>query len=128
VANNGPATATGVTGTDLLPAGLTFVSATPSQGTYSAATGAWTVGTLANGANVTLQIQATVAGSSAMSNTATVTASGTDPVPSNNSATVTVTPSVPVPTLPFAVLILLAGTLAALAARSLRLTRSGGRA
>ena len=28
------------------PGGLTFVSATPSQGTYSAATGLWTVGTV----------------------------------------------------------------------------------
>ena len=32
--NNGPDTATGVQVTDLLPAGLSFVSATPSQGSY----------------------------------------------------------------------------------------------
>ena len=32
--NNGPDAATGVQVTDLLPAGLTFVTATPSQGTY----------------------------------------------------------------------------------------------
>ena len=32
--------------TDLLPAGLTFVSATPSQGTYDSVTGVWTVGTV----------------------------------------------------------------------------------
>ena len=49
LSNAGPDAATGVTVTDLLPAGLTFVSATPSQGTYAAATGLWTVGTVTTG-------------------------------------------------------------------------------
>ena len=44
--NNGPAAVTGVHVTDLLPSGYTFVSATPSVGTYAAATGSWAVGTL----------------------------------------------------------------------------------
>ena len=39
--NSGPDAATGVRVTDLLPAGLTFVSATPSQGTYDRDTGVW---------------------------------------------------------------------------------------
>ena len=34
---------------DVLPAGLTFVSATASQGTYTTATGLWAVGTIAVG-------------------------------------------------------------------------------
>ena len=53
--NNGPATATNVTVTDLLPAGLTFVSATPSQGTYDSATGVWAVGTVTTGRPLTLK-------------------------------------------------------------------------
>ena len=58
--NAGPDAATGVQVTDLLPAGLTFVSATPSQGTYDHVTGVWTVGTVSPGAPQTLTITATV--------------------------------------------------------------------
>src|SRR5262249_19773605 len=124
--NNGPATATGVSVTDLLPAGLTFVSATPSQGTYNAATGVWTVGTVTTAVPQTLLITATVAGSAARTNTATVTASDqADPVPGNNTASVTVTPpATAVPTLSSVALILLMGALVALAVRSLRVRRT----
>jgi len=58
--NAGPANATGVVLTDNLPAGLTFVSATPSQGTYASATGVWTVGAINNGSTATLQVVTTV--------------------------------------------------------------------
>jgi uncharacterized repeat protein (TIGR01451 family) len=127
--NNGPVTATTVAVTDFLPAGLTFVSATPSQGSYNAATGVWTVGTIASGVSQTLTIVATVTGASAMTNIATVTASGqTDPNVGNNTATVAVTPLAPVPTVPTVVLILLIGTLALLAVRSLRVRRGTGSA
>src|SRR5205807_2563309 len=37
----GPNSATSVTVQDALPAGLTFVSATPSQGAYNSGTGLW---------------------------------------------------------------------------------------
>src|SRR4029453_12299841 len=57
--NGGPSAGTGVQVTDLLPAGLTFVSASPSQGTYSSATGVWDVGSLAGGGQAILPIQAT---------------------------------------------------------------------
>jgi uncharacterized repeat protein (TIGR01451 family) len=91
--NNGPATATGVQVTDQLPAGLTFVSATPSQGSYVSSTGLWTVGTVAMAAMPTLQIQATVASPGAETNTATITAADQfDPNPGNNTASTTVTP------------------------------------
>jgi len=128
--NNGPtATATGVVVTDLLPAGLTFVSATPSQGSYTSATGVWSVGTITAPVPQTLAIIATVTGSSAMSNTATITASAPgDPVAGNNTASVTVTPASSVPTLPPGVLILLMGILTFLAVRSLQMRRGSDRA
>ena len=90
--NNGPSTATGVQITDLLPAGLSFVTSVPSAPTYTSSTGLWTVGTLANGANATLAITATVTTTAATTNTATKTAENqVDPVAGNNSASATVT-------------------------------------
>ncbi|KJH70557.1 GEVED domain-containing protein [Aliterella atlantica] len=102
VSNAGPDSATGVSVADLLPAGLTFVSATPSQGTYSNTTGVWSVGSVASATNATLQITVTVATAGAKTNTAQVTASGQqdpDSTPNNSVATeddqasATVTPS-----------------------------------
>ena len=85
--NNGPDPATGVDVTDLLPAGLTFVSATPSRGTYSPTTGVWTVGTATTATPQTLVIAATVASPGTQVNTATVSHSDQfDPNPANNSA------------------------------------------
>jgi uncharacterized repeat protein (TIGR01451 family) len=72
---------------DLLPAGLAFVSATPSPGSYDDATGAWTIGTLLNGQSATLTLTATVTVAGAITNRALVVAQDQpDPVPSNNSA------------------------------------------
>ena len=50
VDNNGAAQATNVSLTDLLPAGLTATAnnGVASQGSYDAATGIWTIGTLGN--------------------------------------------------------------------------------
>jgi uncharacterized repeat protein (TIGR01451 family) len=91
--NAGPDAATNAQVTDLLPAGLTFVSATPSQGTYTSTTGAWAVGAVANGGVATLQIQATVSSPSAQTNTATISHSDQfDPNPGNNTAGATETP------------------------------------
>ena len=95
--DNGPAASTDVVATDTLPAGLTFVSANPSVGTYSTSTGAWTIGTLGINATATLAIAATVnAGTSgqAIVNTVTIgeSSSETDPNPANNTATATITP------------------------------------
>ena len=91
--DNGPDAATGVRVTDLLPAGLTLVSDTPSQGTYLATTGRWTVGTVNVGTPQTLVIVATVASSSPQTNTATITgADQFDPIIANNTAAVLETP------------------------------------
>src|SRR5262249_27516810 len=55
--------------------------------------GVWTVGALANGAQATLIITATVVSPDAQTNTVTIThADQFDPNPANNSASVTLTP------------------------------------
>jgi uncharacterized repeat protein (TIGR01451 family) len=59
VVNNGPAQATGVSITDPLPDGVTYVGHT-GDGSYDSVTGVWTVGTLDNGESATIEIQATV--------------------------------------------------------------------
>jgi|GEM_PF-3805321 len=62
VSNSGPDTATNVVVTDALPAGLLFVSATSTAGTYSTITNNWTVGSLASGQSASLSIAAIVSG------------------------------------------------------------------
>jgi uncharacterized repeat protein (TIGR01451 family) len=91
VSNAGPAAATGVTVTDSLPSGVTFVSATPSQGGCSFAAGTVTcaLGTVPDGGGATITITVRPDVKAALSNTARVTANQTDPAPANNSATAT---------------------------------------
>ncbi len=65
----------------------------PSQGTFNAATGVWTVGTVDTAAPRSLRIQARVISSSSTSNTATIThADQFDPNTANNTATTTANP------------------------------------
>ncbi|PKQ69743.1 Ig-like domain-containing protein [Raineya orbicola] len=91
--NAGPDPATNVVVNDLLPAGYTFVSATPSQGTYNNVTGVWNVGSLGIGGSATLTIVATVNASGPYTNTATIsTPDQNDPNTSNNTSSVTPTP------------------------------------
>ena len=91
--DNGPNGATNVTLQDVLPAGLTFVTDIPSQGTYDPASGIWTVGGVANGSSAVLTIQATVVSSNPTTNTASIAHSDQfDPNPGNNSASTVVTP------------------------------------
>jgi uncharacterized repeat protein (TIGR01451 family) len=89
----GPNPATGVQVTDLLPAGLTFVSATPSQGTYNSGTGVWNVGAVDTTGARTLVVNARLDARKILTNTATITlADQPDPNPANNTASATVTP------------------------------------
>ncbi|MCU0440202.1 MAG: Ig-like domain-containing protein, partial [Raineya sp.] len=90
--NAGPSNATGVVINDVLPAGYTFVSSTPSVGTYNSGTGVWTIGNLANGANATLTITVTVNATGSYANTATISGNETDPTPGNNTSTSTPVP------------------------------------
>ncbi|GEM_PF-824391 len=87
--NAGPSGATGVTVTDNLPSGYTFISATPSTGTWSAPD--WTIGNLANGASVTLSMTARVNATGSYANTASISGSQSDPTPGNNSGSATPT-------------------------------------
>jgi uncharacterized repeat protein (TIGR01451 family) len=98
VKNHGPDTATSVKVSDAIPAGLSIVSAQPSQGTCSTA-GAinCSLGTMLNGASAQILVKATVSSSATapITNTATVSAFQTDPNPGNNSSSATVTPVPP---------------------------------
>ena len=85
VDNNGSAQATNVSLTDLLPAGLTATAnnGVASQGSYDAATGVWTIGTIANGSSATLTLEGTVnvgEGGNTIANITTA-ASGDQPDP-----------------------------------------------
>ena len=93
--NLGPNDATGVVVRDLLPAGLTLVSASTSRGSYDAATGTWTIGAVSvvPGPNdpPRLTLIARVDRTGPIVNLAQkVTANEVDPVTPNNASGVTV--------------------------------------
>ena len=90
VINKGPAAATGVSVKDLLPTGLTFVSATAAKGTYNFTTGLWTIGNMTVNESTNLQITATVDTGNAVTNYAqiqTANEQDIDSTPGNNSTT-----------------------------------------
>ena len=91
-ANNGPAVATNVVVTDVLPAATTFVSATPTRGSC---TGTPTVtcnaGVLLAGDSVTITLIVALRTTiGTVSNTANVTSDNADTAPANNAATLEV--------------------------------------
>jgi uncharacterized repeat protein (TIGR01451 family) len=91
--NAGPLTATNVQVCDLLPPGLSFVSAAPSQGAYDPGSGLWTVGTVTSITPQTLQLTATVVSPNKQKNKAKISHTDQpDANKSNNSASATETP------------------------------------
>ncbi len=104
VTNNGtpamPATTSGVTVTDVLPPGVSFVSATPSTGTCSGtSTVVCHLGIFPSGATATVDIVVNVAANApaTLTNTASVAALTDDPNTSNNSDTEVTTVSSLIP-------------------------------
>lgn len=88
VTNNGPDTATSVSLTNALAAGLTFVSAVPAGGVGGACTGAnctWT--SIASGSSASVTITATPSVPGGYPLSSTVTASSPDLTTANNSTT-----------------------------------------
>ena len=94
--NNGPHTATSVIVSDLLPAGLAYVSHIAETGAYDSIDGTWSVDSIAKGTPSTLTITAQVTGTSGVNitNTASkLSADQYDPNPLNNGQSVVLTPS-----------------------------------
>jgi uncharacterized repeat protein (TIGR01451 family) len=96
ITNIGSAVASGVTVTDVLPAGVTFVSASPGA-TNEGGTVVASPGTVINGSgtNILITVEPTVAG--LITNVVSVATTGTDSNPANNSASlVTTVDAIPV--------------------------------
>lgn len=92
VKNNGANLATEVLATDILPAGLVYVSASTNNGTFTYNAGtrtlSWNIGQLAVGANVLLTIKVKTDNPGLISNTATVASKEQDVNPADNASTV----------------------------------------
>jgi uncharacterized repeat protein (TIGR01451 family) len=90
--NLGTGTATGVVLRDVLPSTMTYVSHSTQTGTYSQSTGLWTIGTMASGARVMLDITARPNTTGTIVNTASLDdIDQTDGNSSNNEDTATIT-------------------------------------
>ena len=91
--NQGPDKATGVSVSDLLPDGYTYVSSTVSVSSYDSNTGVWNIGTLNQGESELMTIIATANFTGNYTNTATVTGIEADGDLTNNVASVTTIPT-----------------------------------
>jgi uncharacterized repeat protein (TIGR01451 family) len=95
ITNNGPATATGVAVTDTLPAGVTFVTATVSQGScnQSGSVVTCTIGslTISSTTNVTITVAINPSTRNILTNTAEIAGNETDGELANNIYTETTT-------------------------------------
>jgi len=84
--NLGSAQDDGVAVIDVLPSGYTFISATPSAGTYNNVNGLWDIGTLMAGASATLTVNVTINATGNFINTAAISGSTADTDTTNNTA------------------------------------------
>jgi len=90
ITNNGPNTANNVVLTNTLPAGVTLVSATPSQGSCSGTTTVTcNLGAMLNTGTTSIEILVVTSAAGTITDSASITATETDSVPANNAATVT---------------------------------------
>ena len=96
VTNSGSSPATNVTVTDNLPAGVSFGSATPTQGTCTGPpTVTCNLGLLANGALAVINIIVTPQAPGQLANSASVIATESDPNMSDNSVSIQTTVNAP---------------------------------
>ncbi|HEY5197091.1 MAG TPA: DUF11 domain-containing protein [Solirubrobacteraceae bacterium] len=91
VGNAGPAAATGITATEALPAGVTFVSASSTQGSCAQSGGALAcpIGGLASGASATITVVVMPTQAVSLAAAATVSGDQPDSNTANNSVTAT---------------------------------------
>jgi uncharacterized repeat protein (TIGR01451 family) len=116
VNNAGPTAAANVSVTDAIPAGTTFVSATPTQGSCSGTTTVTcSLGTIANLGSASIALTVTLPSTPGpVANTAIVSTTSPDPNATNNSSTsnITVIPAANIPAISPMMLLLLAIALA----------------
>jgi uncharacterized repeat protein (TIGR01451 family) len=100
VRNNGPGAAGSVVVSDPVPSGWSLISATSTQGTCSGTTNVTcSVGTMGNGATVTITLHGTATALGSLVNTASVAAAQSETVTTNNTSTASVTVLKEIPTL-----------------------------
>jgi uncharacterized repeat protein (TIGR01451 family) len=119
VTNSGPSSAAGVTITDTTPAG-SVIDTIPPGCTEVTGTISCSMGTLAAGGSATANITLHFTAPGVYLNSAQISTSTADPLPTNNNASFSLTgtdPAVPVPGLPLPLAVVAALALAFLAAR-----------
>lgn len=91
--NKGPGIASSIKVADILPPGLSFISANSIQGTYDSNTGIWDVGNMRDNLTRTLNISAQVNTPGSIITNATLLSLGeTDINPTNNQTSLTINP------------------------------------